>query len=232
MEGPCLYWHLTDERPAIVPTCFDMIHYRDTPPDFNIRLNECNYLDLKIEFTEPTYYLPHLNSFFSNRTTPVTLHVDFGNWIYRYQRKDLGKYGFNDNWLALELLDKELYKHLKILIEALKTHEAVNRIPNISRFQFMFRNLSKPTDEYIMSWRNILLKEFSLLFPLHKSYSLNLIHSTETVVNGGPWTPLGPDWKSVTTDNINVFMSVDYCVNMSSTGEEVTDRFAHEEVRR
>jgi len=219
MEGPCLYWHLTDERPAIVPTCTDMIHYRGTPPDFNIRLNECNYLDLKIEFTEPTYYLPHLNSFFSNRTTPVTLHVDFGNWVYRYQRKDprLGKYGFNDDWLALELLDKELYKHLKILIEALKTHEEVDRIPNISMFQFMFRNLSKPTDEYIMSWRNILLKEFSLLFPLRKSYGLNLIHSTETV-------SVGPDWKFVTTDMINVFMNVDYFVNMSSTGEEVTGR--------
>ncbi len=176
------------------------------PPDFNIRLNECNYLDLKIEFTEPTYYLPHLNSFFSNRTTPVTLHVDFGMWVHRYQRKDLGKYGFNDNWLALELLDKELYKHLKILIEALKTHEEVDRIPNISMFQFMFRNLSKPTDEYIMSWRNILLKEFSLLFPLRKSYGLNLIHSTETV-------SVGPDWKFVTTDMINVFMNVDYNVH-------------------
>ena len=164
MPGPCLYFNVFDNKPTFVKNCFYVDH-TTSPSQSNITpINDCNYLDIKIYFNEPTYYYPYLVSFLTNKIPDKVLHMDFGYWIYKrsqWTRKD-----FDTNSGVVEQLE---YEHFQLMVDLFKTVQLNNgqySFTDLLNFEIMLRGFKKPTDAYLIRWRSRIMNElFAPMFP-------------------------------------------------------------------
>ena len=170
----CLYFNKFDSRPTLVESCLDM-KQNQVVQDVIPAVDQNDYIDLKVDFEEPTYYYPYLVSFLTNDLPNKTLHIDFGNWIADNR---------GIKYSNIKTLDNAMHKHFNLFVDIIKTITASHPDKMVAlvrnfRIEIMSRNLIEPDEEYQRKWRNQIY-ELIELFPMQAALFLNFIHSIET----------------------------------------------------
>ena len=182
MLGPCLYFNGFDNKPTFVKGCFE-VDQTTSPSQIDIPpVNECSYLDIKINFNllnGHTYYYPYLVSFLTNKVPNKILHMDFGYWIYK--RSQWISEDFNTNSEAIGKLESYHFELMKDILGTIMSNNGQHSFTDLASFEIMHRGFTKPTDEYLMRWRNRIINE--IFQPMFPSGSIDIAHiySTEFV---------------------------------------------------